>query len=415
MDQTPAPPQGSLPRPAVAGPKSVVPFLGPRTLKVVLLGALLVVHFLSRRHLVALIPAGQGSNYPYVYRTSLALLAGQGFSMLQFSDAPESRPVVEFLNGQRNSVSRAEFQRFLSGPDSRAVAFPLPELKVILPQFPYAGELKTPLSPLHTTRVLDLYTTALLWRIFGIRWSVLLTFCALASTTACLMIFFIGRRLGGGYWPGLCAALLFLAMPLENDLAIRSLRDVSPLWFAALAFAAFVCLVERFRSASANWAALALTGVACTIGCGWRQDAMILAPFLGAAAAVLLLRRRKSWRYLLAGGSAFIFGAILPLTAVSLLAPGPRMNPLVSFHMAYYGEFSRCGLFGLENTFQVFRDDVNAATTAQRYHMDHEPNAAPVECWSPAYGRLALAYTEKKSPKISITGRGAFQHFTAGR
>jgi hypothetical protein len=374
---------------------------------VVLLAALLVVHFLSRQHLAALLPPNQGSNYPYVYRTSLALLAGQGFRMLRFSDGPESRPVVEFLNGQRNNVSREEFRRFRNGPDSRAIAFPLPEAKVILPQFPYDGELKTPLSPLHTTRVLDLYTTALLWRIFGIRWSVLLTFCALASTAACLMIFFIGRRLGGGYWPGLFAALLYLAMPLENDLAIRSLRDISPLWFAAVAFAAFVCLVERFRSTPANWAALALTGMACTVGCGWRQDAMILAPFLGAAATVLLLRHWKGWRYLLAAEFAFILGALLPLTAIGLLCPGPRMNPLVSFHMGYYGEFSRCSLFGLENTFQVFRDDVNAANAAQQYHADHEADGAPIECWSPAYGRACFGmYREEISQNLYHWTRG---------
>ena len=62
------------------------------------------------------------------------------------------------------------------------------------------------------------------------------------------MVFFIARRLGGGFWPGLAAAVLYLASPLENDYAIRSLRDVSPLWFAALSFAVFVCLAERFRS-----------------------------------------------------------------------------------------------------------------------------------------------------------------------
>jgi hypothetical protein len=156
----------------------------------------------------------EGWNYPYVYRTSLALLIGRGFSVLRFSDAPESKPVVEFLNGQRDGLSRQELRRFRDGPDSRPVAFPLPESQAPLPHMPPGGELATPLSPLHTTRVLDLYLTALLWKLFGVRWSVLLTACALVSTAVCLLVFFTARRLGRGYWPGLCAAVLYLASPL---------------------------------------------------------------------------------------------------------------------------------------------------------------------------------------------------------
>ena len=246
--------------------------------------------------------------------------------------------------------------------------------------------------------------TALLWKIFGVRWSVLLTFCALASTAVCLLVFLTGRRLGGGFWPGLCAAVLYLASPLENDLALRSLRDISPLWFAALAFACFVCLVERFRSAPANWAALGLTGFACTLGCGWRPDAMILAPFVGASAAFLLLRRRRGWRYLLAGAAAFLLGAAAPLGAVRLLCPSARQSPLVVFHMAYYGEYERCNLLGLENTFEVSRDDVETALTAQQYLADHARagGSSPVPpCYGPAYGQACFRmYREEVLPNL---------------
>ena len=151
---------------------------------------------------------------------------------------------------------------------------------------------------------------------FGVRWSVLLTACAAASTGVCLLVFFTARRLAGrrgGYWAGLCAAVLYLASPLENDFAIRALRDISPLWFAALAFACLVCLVERFRSAAANGTALGLTGFACTLGCGWRPDALLLVPVVAASAAIVVFRRRKSVRYLLAATAVFLLGAALPL------------------------------------------------------------------------------------------------------
>ncbi len=372
-----------------------------RALKLALLAALLVVHFLSRQFLVPTRPMREGWNYPYVYRTSLALLAGRGFGVFRISDAPESKPVVEFLTGQRDGLSRAQLRRFRDGPDGRPVAFPLPESQIALPHFPPGGELATPLSPLHSTRVLDLYLTALLWKIFGIRWSVLLTACALASTTVSLLIFLTARRLGRGYWPGLAAALLFLASPLENDYAIRALRDISPLWFAALAFACLVCLVERFRSAAANGAALGLTGIACTLGCGWRPDALLLVPFIAVGTAFVVLRQRPSWRYRLAAAAAFLVGAALPPAAIRVLAPPSPQSPLVGFQMAYYGEYARCNLLGLENSFQVSRDDVDTAETAQQWHADHHASASPAPCYGPAYGAACFGiYREEILPNL---------------
>ena len=372
-----------------------------RALKLALLAALLVVHFLSRQFLVPTRPMREGWNYPYVYRTSLALLAGRGFGVFRFSDAPESKPVVEFLTGQRDGLSRAELRRFRDGPDGRPVAFPLPESQIALPHFPPGGELATPLSPLHSTRVLDLYLTALLWEIFGIRWSVLLTAFALTSTAVSLLIFLTARRLGRGYWPGLAAALLFLASPLENDYAIRALRDISPLWFAALAFACLVCLVERFRSAAANGAALGLTGFACTLGCGWRPDALLLVPFIAVGTAVVVLRQRPSWRYRLAAAAAFLVGAALPPAAIRVLAPPSPQSPLVGFQMAYYGEYARCNLLGLENSFQVSRDDVDTAETAQQWHADHHASASPAPCYGPAYGAACFGiYREEILPNL---------------
>jgi hypothetical protein len=252
-----------------------------------------------------------------------------------------------------------------------------------------------------------MYMTALLWRLFGVRWAVLLTFCALASTGACLLTFFVARRIGGGFWPGLCAALLYLACPLENDYAIRCLRDISPLWFAALSFAAFVCLVERFRSAPANCAALCLTGLLCTLGCGWRSDALLLAPFFAAASAVLLLRRRKGWRYLIAAGAAFVAGALLPLAAIRLLCPPTRSSPLLVCHVGYYGEYTRCNLMGLENTFEVSRDDVDTDMAAQQYHAENDHPGDPLEYLGPDYGTACWRIYRQEIPQN-------LYHWTAG-
>ncbi len=180
-----------------------------RAFKLGLLAVVLIAHFLTRQYLATGTPVPGGYNYPFVYRTSLALLAGKGFHAFRFSDAPESAAVVAFLNGERKGVSPDEFRRFLAGPDAGPVGFPLPDAHGVIPFFAPEGELKRPVQPLETSRVLDIYTTALLWRVFGIRWSVLLTFCSVASTCACLMVFFIARRLGGGFWPGLAAAVLF--------------------------------------------------------------------------------------------------------------------------------------------------------------------------------------------------------------
>ena len=369
-----------------------------RVLKTSVLAAVLVLHFLMRQHLATDTPMQGGYNYPFVYRTSLALMAGKGFHALQFSDAPESAPVVAFLNGVRKGLSKDEFRRFLAGPDARPVPFPLPESGRAIPIAPPEGELKRPGAPWETARILDIYTTALLWSVFGIRWSVLLTFCSLASTAACLMVFFIARRLGGGFWPGLAAAVLYLASPLENDYAIRSIRDISPLWFAALSFAAFVCLAERFRSPWWNWAALGLTGFLCALGCGWRTDAMLFTPVLGASAAGLLLLRRRSWRYMLAGGAAFAMGVLAPPTLLRM-AGCPSSSPLVVFHIGYYGEYTRCNLLGLENSFQVSRDDVQTDLVAQQYHADHEPAAAPLVYLGPTYGSACFGMYREEIPQ----------------
>jgi hypothetical protein len=54
--------------------------------------------------------------------------------------------------------------------------------------------------------------------------------------------------------------------------------------------------------------------------------------------------------------------------------------------MAYYGEHVRCNLLGVENCFQVSRDDLQTCYDAQHYCFAHERNAGPIMFRSPEYG-----------------------------
>src|SRR5262249_23553974 len=159
-------------------------------------------------------------------------------------------------------------------------------------------------------------------------------------------------------WPGLLAALFFVASPLECDYASRSLRDVSPLWFAALGFFGLVCLVGRFRAPAGNLAAAGGTGILAALGCGWRPEALFPVPFLGLP--VLVCVRCSGWRWRGVGlnAAAFLLGAALTHVGLNVLCREPRQATLVGFHMAYYGEHARCNVLGLENSCQIHRDDI---------------------------------------------------------
>jgi hypothetical protein len=346
----------------------------------------LTLHFLTRQQAARAMPLRDRTFYPYVYRVSLSLLAGQGFEVFRLSDAPASRPVAEFLALQRERLSPEELRAFKAGPDARPITFPPPNAETRFPN--YMGEDEILTSPLHTTRVLDVYVTALLWKAFGIRWSVLATFCAVCSTLSGLLVFMVGRRLGGGFWPGWLAALLFLASPLENDYAIRSLRDISPLWFAALGFFGVCCLAERCRTPSRNLAVLSLTGVLAALGCGWRPDALLFCPFLAATLLAYLRGRGRPWPYVVGGVALFGLGALLTHTGIAALCRHPRQSPLVCFHMAYYGEAARCNLLHLEDSFQISRDDIKTSFDAQRFNaLRHVEPGSPDYC-SPGYGTV---------------------------
>jgi hypothetical protein len=370
---------------------------GPRRLGAVqaaLLVGLLAAHFGTRLHAHRATPLADRSFYPFVYRVSLSLMAGHGFKTYRFSDAAQTAPVAEFLSIGRERLSDDELRAFLAGPDAVPLAHPYTDLAGPFPR--RTGDEHILAEPHYTTRVLDLYVTALVWKLFGVGWAPLFAFYGLVSTAACLMVFLIGRRLGGGFVPGFLASLFYLASPLEMCYTARSLRDTSPLWFAAFAFAGWLYLAGAFRSRLANLAAAFAVGVLATVGCGWRSDALLLAPFLLPCLVAGLALRGAGWRLSAAAGGAFVCGAVVTHASIGLLADeGPRMSPLNGFHIAYYGESARCEVLGVEDSCQVSRDDIQTCADAQHYRAVHEPGSQPVPYLGPGYGRACLgAYGE---------------------
>jgi hypothetical protein len=147
------------------------------------------------------VPLHQQFSHPFVYRVSLSVLAGQGFKTFTLSSCPESRPVAEFLGLQRQRLGPEEFRAFLSCPDVRPLAHPYTDLAS---PFPVLSGDEHVLSQSHyTTRVLDIYAAALIWRLCGISWAPLALFYVLISTGTCFCAFAIARKLGGGFGPGL--------------------------------------------------------------------------------------------------------------------------------------------------------------------------------------------------------------------
>ncbi|HEY3119983.1 MAG TPA: hypothetical protein VGL15_05125, partial [Vicinamibacteria bacterium] len=237
------------------------------SVKAALLILLLGFHLATRLNAASQAPWAIRSFYPRDYEVALSLMAGRGFHGLEVWDdsRPQAHGVRRFLRMLRGEVREKTLRPFLEG----ARAGPAPTLA--------------------TSRVLDMYVAAGLWRVFGLRWSVLFAFYALLSTFVAFLIFLIARRLGGGFGAGLLAALLFTASPFETIWATAGIRDISPLWFDTLAFGALVLLIPLARSPWSAAACAFLAGVTSTVGIGWRHDSW-MAPPLALAGLLVLLR-----------------------------------------------------------------------------------------------------------------------------
>ncbi len=337
----------------------------------ILVIGLLVLHFATRYRHVEVTPLNTRHDYGMSYGVSLSLLHGRGFEPVALGDTPASAAVGEFLRQERSRLTTAEARRFFAQPATTDVSIEHTMHRVF-----------------STTRVLDIYLAAGLWSLFGVNWHALFVFYCLASALTCLMVFLMARRLGGGFGPGWLAALLFFASPLETYFIGWSIRDSSPMWFAAAALCVLVCLVDRFASRTANAVAVFGAGALATLGLGWRFDAMLLVPFAIGALGLHLCCQRASVRRFASTLTCFALGAAMAYAGIAALTPRGRQSLGTGFHIAYYGEFVRCNLLGLENSFQVHWCDAQTAVEARRLDdLQRQPKQL-LKTLSPEYGRV---------------------------
>lgn len=354
--------------------------------KVALVVALATINFCDRWHRAQTMPLADRHNYEETYAYSLSLLAGKGFHNLAVPPTPEAEPIAQFLAKQSDHVSREQFETFLAHPGAQDYDAD-------------AGEHNFWAS----SRILDQYVVAGLWRVFGIRWQAVFLFAAAMSTLSCLFVFLIARRIGGNYWTGVIAAVLYFASPLGSYLETWSLRDASPLWFAAAGFWFLFCVVDRGgrlstrgeskSTSQATWltgrwvASSAALGIVAMIGIGWRPDVLLLVVYLGFALLVMSRVRGLSWKSIAASGAAYIAGAIFCHAAIFALSSERVLDPQNGFQNAVYADFSRSNLLQIENTFQIQRCDRATLFLARQYDQAHHPGAAPLAYKGPGFSQ----------------------------
>lgn len=329
--------------------------------KMAAVALLLAVHFAGRWHQAQSMPLVDRHNYEQTYAYSLSLVAGKGFHNLAVPPTREAEPIAKFLAKESDHVSREQFRAFLANPGPADYDAD-------------AGEHNYWAS----SRILDQYVVAGLWWLFGIRWQVVFVFAAAMSTLACLCVLLIARRVGGSYWAGLIAGLLYFASPLGSHLETWSLRDASPLWFAAAGFCFLFCVVDRPRRPSRWFGACAALGAVAMVGIGWRPDVLLLVLYLGFSLFVLSRVRRLSWKATAANLLAYSLGAIVCHAAIFALSKEHVLDPQNGFQNAVYADFSRANLLEIENTFQIERCDRATLFLARQYERSHDLLAPPL-------------------------------------
>ncbi len=360
--------------------------------RIACLALLLAAHFAARWQVARTLTTGGGgplwasaSLYPDVYRVSLSLAEGRGYRTIALGGpplteegmlepgaavepSPEARPLLEFFRFERQRLSRDQLDAYWASADAAS---------------PETGNYES-------GRVFDLYAVALLWRLFGVSWPVFFAFCAASSTACCLAAVLIAWRLSYSWLAGLAAGALFAVSPFETLFAIRTVRDISPLWAATFSFAVFVLCVERFKSAWANGLAAFALGAVALAGKGWRSDAMLLAPILFAALAVTAWRAR-GWLASLSACGLYALGASAVLLVLSLIAPPPPGSNSTSFHVAYYGYSARANVLGVENSLRVARCDLDTYYRVRERHLADGLPGRPPRIYGPGYGELCRA------------------------
>jgi hypothetical protein len=328
-----------------------------RAVALMVLGAILVLHFLSRRHAYLSRPIGEMHFYSSSYLVSLSLLAGKGFNytlprgvdpgpsleqtMARLRQEPgPAGPVMSFLSGDSRRLSRQDWTSFLG-------ADPTPIAPDVLLAWDSVGGL---------ARILDARLAAALWALFGIDWDVLFAFYAALSTAACAALFGITARVSGSVWGGVLGAVSFALSPLERDLGAWSFRDANPLWFSCIAIWVLLCWaspVSRWSVSCLRWFGI---GAASMIGLGWRPDVYVLLPYAAVGLTLLLTAQHVRLRLIIVALAWFVIGVAGVRSAIGWLGP-VSARPVVGggaiFHVAWYADDARSNLLQTENVFQA--------------------------------------------------------------
>lgn len=343
------------------------------------LAALLLAHLFTRLESLRQIELDQRQFWSDTFRYSLAALAGHGLRPVKFAGVPESIPLQRFLSLQAPRISPEQFNAYFSLPESAPLTPPVGIADASDEHLPW---------PLYTTRILDLWTATGLWWLFGIRWDVLFFFYACLSTIACLCVFLTARGLSRNGWVGLVAAVAYSVMPLEISYTAYSPRDISPLWFAAPAWACLAWLVGTRQSRAGNLLACSLAGFLAALGLGWRHDALVTVVSMAGLAGPALLLAGLGWKLSIGGTITCLTSALVTRLVISLLCPVIPQGSGVGFHMASYAEETRCNLFHLENSMGVSRDDLQVIVRVAQRRMEQglEPLSFDPEHCHEIYG-----------------------------
>jgi hypothetical protein len=291
-------------------------------------------------------PAASKSLYPHCYSRSISLVVGCGYERLPLADDAPSEPIKQFLDCRTPTLSTEALQTYLASlPTQRN---------------PDLGNFRQ----VDVMRAGDLYTAAIVWKVFGVSWLALSRFYIFVSALACLAIFFAAKRISGSFVAGLTAAMLYAACPYELS---QVMRDTAPIWF--IAFATLVLTLSSGRQTTiAYLCGGLLLGAVSVLGFGWRPQVLFFAPFFLAASLFRHAFNGASWRQLTITTATFLVGAGVVYAGLSFRGDASNGDLMSSgFHVAYSGEQNRAAAAGAENDLQITFDDSKVAADVFAY------------------------------------------------
>src|SRR5262249_4799134 len=101
---------------------------------------------------------------------------------------------------------------------------------------------------------------------------------------------------------------------------------------------------------------------------------------------VQLVLGRTHWRVALGSLACFVLGVAGVWLVLRSAHDLPRQIMDTRFHVAYFGEETRCNLLGVENSLQIFRDDSKTLADAMAFQEATEPDVDPPLFCGPGYG-----------------------------